>query len=135
MAEISSKRAFPNKYFAWYNDDHRLGLVTRITSTDESLGTTAGELDTYSDATVAAGLRIHYHSKYKEVRDQEDDLYSDIGLDSGMHYALLCYVRARLFEDAGDYQSAQYHRQMFEKIKNQYPMRRSGVRVLSVPRI
>ena len=113
MAEISSKRAFPNKYFAWYNDDHRLGLVTRITSTDESLGTTAGELDTYSDATVAA----------------------DIGLDSGMHYALLCYVRARLFEDAGDYQSAQYHRQMFEKIKNQYPMRRSGVRVLSVPRI
>ena len=70
MAEISSKRAFPNKYFAWYNDDHRLGLVTRITSTDESLGTTAGELDTYSDATVAAGLRIHYHSKYKEVRDQ-----------------------------------------------------------------
>ena len=52
-----------------------------------------------------------------------------------MHYALLCYVRARLFEDAGDYQSAQYNRQMFEKIKNQYPMRRSGVRVLSVPRI
>ena len=86
-------------------------------------------------STVSNGLRIHYHANYAEVRDLQDDLYKDIGLDSVMHYSLLCYVRARLFEDAGDYQSAQYHRQMFEKTKNEYPMRRSGVRVLSVPRI
>ena len=52
-----------------------------------------------------------------------------------MHYSLLCYVRARMLEDAGNYEAAQYHRQMFEKIKNQYPMRKSGIRVLSVPKI
>ena len=130
-----SKRTYPNDYFAWYNSDDKLAIVCLVTSTDRSSGTTTGEYDTYSDSTVSAGLRIHYHAKYTEVRDPEDDLYKDIGLDSGMHYALLCYVRARLFEDAGDYQSAQYHRQMFEKTKNEYPMRKAGVRVLSVPRI
>ena len=131
----SSKRTYPNDYFAWYNNDDKIAIVTLITSTDDDAGTTAGQYDTYSDSTVNAGIRIHYHAKYSEVRDPEDDLYKDIGLDSGMHYALLCYVRARLFEDAGDYQSAQYHRQMFEKTKNEYPMRKSGIRVLSVPRI
>ena len=130
-----AKRTYPNDYFAWYNNDDKLAIVCITTSTDNSAGTKSGEYDTYSDSTVSSGLRIHYHAKYEEVRDPEDDLYKDIGLDSGMHYSLLCYIRARLLEDAGDFKSAQYHRQMFEKIKNQYPMRKSGVRVLSVPRI
>ena len=130
-----AKRTYPNNYFAWYNNDDKLAIVCLVTSTDSSAGTSSGEYDTYSDSTVANGLRIHYHAKYAEVRDLEDDLYKDIGLDSGMHYSLLCYVRARMLEDAGNYEAAQYHRQMFEKIKNQYPMRKSGVRVLSVPKI
>ena len=130
-----ANRNYPNNYFAWYNNDDKFAIVCRVTSTDDVSGTKAGEYDTYSDSTITNGLRVHYHAKYNEVGDPEDDLYKDIGLDSGMHYALLCYVRARMFEDAGDYQSAQYHRQMFEKTKNEYPMRKSGVRVLSVPRI
>ena len=130
-----AKRTYPNNYFAWYNSDDKLAIVCLVTSTDSSAGTTSGEYDTYSDSTVSAGLRIHYHAKYGEVRDLEDDLYKDIGLDSGMHYSLLCYVRARILEDAGNYEAAQYHRQMFEKTKNEYPMRKSGIRVLSVPRI
>jgi len=130
-----AKRTYPNNYFAWYNNDDKIAIVCLVTSTDDDAGTKSGEYDTYSDSTVANGLRIHYHAKYAEVRDPEDDLYKDIGLDSGMHYSLLCYVRARMLEDAGNYEAAQYHRQMFEKIKNQYPMRKSGVRVLSVPKI
>ena len=130
-----AKRTYPNNYFAWYNNDDKLAIVCLVTSTDSSSGTSSGEYDTYSDSTVANGLRIHYHAKYAEVRDLEDDLYKDIGLDSGMHYSLLCYVRARLLEDAGNYEAAQYHRRMFEKTKNEYPMRKSGIRVLSVPKI
>ena len=130
-----AKRTHPNDYFAWYNNDDKIAIVCLVTSTDSDAGTTSGEYDTYSDSTVSAGLRIHYHAKYGEVRDPEDDLYKDIGLDSGMHYSLLCYVKARMLEDAGNYEAAQYHRQMFEKIKNQYPMRKSGIRVLSVPKI
>ena len=57
------------------------------------------------------------------------------GLDTGMQNALLCYVKARLFEDQGDIQKAQYFRQMYEKMMKQYPSRRSGVRSLSVPRL
>ena len=130
-----AKRTYPNDYFAWYNNDDKIAIVCLVTSTDSDAGTTSGEYDTYSDSTVGAGLRIHYHAKYTEVRDPEDDLYKEIGLDSGMHYSLLCYVKARMLEDAGNYEAAQYHRQMFEKIKNQYPMRKSGIRVLSVPKI
>ena len=130
-----AKRTYPNNYFAWYNNDDKIAIVCLATSTDSDTGTKSGEYDTYSDSTVSNGLRIHYHAKYENVRDPEDDLHKDVGLDSGMHYSLLCYIRARLLEDAGNYQAAQYHRQMFEKIKNQYPMRKSGVRVLSVPKI
>jgi hypothetical protein len=130
-----AKRTSPNDYFAWYNNDDKLAIVCLVTATDDDTGAKIGEYDTYSDSTVLNGLRIHYHAKYGEVRNPEDDLYKDIGLDSGMHYSLLCYVRARLLEDAGDYKSAQYHRKMFEKTKNEYPMRKSGIRVLSVPRI
>ena len=130
-----AKRTYPNNYFAWYNNDDKIAIVCLATSTDSSSGTTSGEYDTYSDSTVASGLRIHYHAKYAEARNIEDDLHKDIGLDSGMHYALLCYVRARLLEDAGNYEAAQYHRRMFEKTKNEYPMRKSGIRVLSVPKI
>ena len=130
-----AKRDYPNDYFAWYNNDDKIAIVCLVTSTDSSKGTKSGEFDTYGESTISKGLRIHYHAKYNEVRNPEDDLYRDIGLDSGMHYALLCYVKARMFEDGGDYQSAQYHRQMFEKTKNEYPMRKSGVRVLSVPKI
>ena len=130
-----ANRNYPNNYFAWYNNDDKIAIVNLITSTDDDAGTKSGEYDTYSDSTIKNGLRIHYHAKYTEARNIEDDLYKDIGLDSGMHYALLCYVRARLFEDTGNFEAAQYHRQMFEKAKNEYPMRRSGVRALSVPKM
>ena len=70
-----NKRSFPNDYFAWYNDDNRIGIVNRITSTDDSEGFTSGEYDTYSDSTITSGLKIHYHSKYPEVDNIDNDLY------------------------------------------------------------
>ena len=59
-----AKRTYPNDYFAWYNNDDKLAIVCLATSTDSSSGTSSGEYDTYSDSTVANGLRIHYHAKY-----------------------------------------------------------------------
>ena len=52
-----------------------------------------------------------------------------------MQNALLCYVKARLYDDQGDIQKAQYFRQMYEKSIKKYPSRKSGVRQLSVPRL
>tara|TARA_R100000781_G_scaffold84935_1_gene52319 strand:+ start:885 stop:1292 length:408 start_codon:yes stop_codon:yes gene_type:complete len=135
MATSTSKRTYPNDYFAWYNDDNRIGIVNKVTSTDDNEGFKSGEYDTYSDSTVTAGLKIHYHSKYPIVDKIDDDLYKDIKLDSGLHPAIVCYLKARLFEDVGDIQKSQYFRVMYEKMMKQYPSRKSGVRSLAVPRL
>ena len=130
-----SKRTYPNDYFAWYNSDDKLAIVCLVTSTDRSSGTNAGEYDTYSDSTVSDGLKIHYHSKYPKATSIDDDIYKDLKLDSGLHPAIVCYIKARLFEDAGDLQKSQYFRTMYEKMMKSYPLRKTGVRFLSVPRL
>ena len=131
----TSKRTYPNNYFAWYNDDNRLAIVNKITSTDDDEGFKSGEYDTYSDSTISDGLKIYYHAKYPKVTSVDNDIYRDLKLDSGLHPSIVCYVKARIFEDAGDLQKSQYFRQMYEKMMKQYPSRRSAVRSLSVPKL
>jgi hypothetical protein len=131
----TNKRSSPNDYFAWYNDDNRLAIVNKITSTDDDEGFVSGEYDTYSDSTIAKGLKIHYHAKYPKATSIDNDMYIDLKLDSGLHPSIVCYIKARLFEDAGDLQKSQYFRAMYQKAMKQYPSRKSGVRVLSVPRM
>ena len=131
----TNKRSYPNDYFARYNDDNRLAIVNKNTSTDDDDGFKIGEYDTYSDSTITDGLKIHYHSKYPKAESIDDDIYKDLKVDSGLHPSILCFVKARLFEDAGDLQKSQYFRQMYEKMMKQYPSRRSGVRTLSVPKL
>ena len=57
-----ANRDTPNSYFAWYNDDDRLAIVVRQSSSDSSKGTTSGEYDTYLDSTVTSGIRLTIHS-------------------------------------------------------------------------
>ena len=130
----TNKRTFPNDYFAWYNDDNRLAVVCEDTSSSSG-EKTRERYDTYQDADVTGGLRITYSSKFETINSQTDDLKTDGGLDSGLHTAVVCYLKSRMFEDAGDVQRAQYFRAMFDKMVRQYPTRKSGVRALSVPRL
>ena len=212
-----AKRNYPNDYYAWYNDDDRIAILERVTSTDSSqthrevwdsfqssgdlsgtitgvtrssstatyttsaahgladndrvsiAGTTNFNDDDLSSQTVTVtgfstttfgmtlsaasgatesglsatftslfvddGLRLTYHSKYSPVSAITDDLKTSSGLDSGMHHALVNYVKCRLFQDMGDIQQAEYYRKLFEEIFKKYPSRKSGVRYLSVPRI
>ena len=130
----TDKRTFPNNYFAWYNDDNRVAILTQDTSSTSG-ETTREKYDTYQGADIDNALRITYHSKYSTIDAQSDDLKTDGGLDSGMHVSVLCYIKARLFEDSGDLQRAQYFRKMYEKMMKQYPLRKTGVRQLSVPKI
>ena len=67
----TNKRTYPNNYFAWYNDDNRLAILSE-------------------DTTVSSGER----TKEKYDTYQGDD-----------------------------------------KMVKQYPLRKSGVRALSVPRM
>ena len=130
----TDKRTYPNDYFAWYNDDERLAILCEDT-TSTSGERTKEKYDTYQGSDITAGIRITYTSKYGTIDAQGEDLKTEAGLDSGLHTAVVCYIKSRLFEDAGDVQRAQYFRAMYEKTMKQYPSRKSGVRVLSVPRL
>ena len=202
-----NKRTYPNDYFAWYNDDSRLAIVSKDTTNDSSdrtsekydsfqgdgdlsgtitasstvagsfvdltsashglavndrvtiSGTTSyngnhavtaigvggntfriaatnsesSETGTWVSLFINDGLRITYHAKYESVSAQSHDLQTAAGVDSGLHPAIVCFVKARLYEDQGDMERAMYFRRMYEKAVMQYPSRKSGVRVLAVP--
>ena len=129
-----NKRTYPNDYFAWYNDDNRVAIVCEDT-TATSGERTKEKYDTYQGSDVSSGLRITFHSKYETVSAVTENLKTNIGLDSGLHPAIVCYIKGRMFEDAGDLQRAQYFRAMYDKMVKQYPLRKTGVRHLSVPRL
>ena len=48
---------------------------------------------------------------------------------------LVDYVKARLYEDIGDMEKAGYFRKLFYREMIQYPSKRTGVRILSVPNL
>ena len=132
-----AKRNFPNDYFAWYNDDDRLAIVAKVLSNDvsDSTETTIDTYDTYTGDDVVNGIRMHTHSKYGSVSQITDDLRTDSGVDTSLHSVIIDYVKARLLEDGGDLQRAAYYRAKYEKFIKQYPHRKSGIRVLAVPRL
>ena len=130
-----AKRDYPNTYFAWYNDDRRLAIL-EIDTTATSGERTKEKYDSYqSAADVSDGLRITYRSKYETVTNANltTELSTGMGIDTGMQECIVCYLKARMYEDMGDLQKAQYYKSMYEKELKIYPSRKSGVRTLSVP--
>ena len=130
-----AKRDTPNTYFAWYNDDDRLAIVTRQESSNSTKGTTSGEYDTFLDSTVSNGIQLTIHSKYEELTEITDDLQTDGKLDSIMHTYVLDYVKSRVLEDMGQMEVSQYFRKRFQVGVAKKPTRKSGVRFLSVPEL
>ena len=106
-----------------------------MTLSAESGATESGLTATVTSLFIDNGLRITYHSKYEEATATTNNLQSDLGLDSTLHNAVVCYVKARLYEDDEDLEYAAYYRQMYEQKVKKYRSRRSGVRVLSVPKL
>ena len=127
----TNRRTYPNDYF----DDNSLAIVWHSLTTDSDKGTTAGEFDTYTGDDVSNGLRITYHGHYSPINSNLDQPMLATGLDAGLMPSLVCYLKARLYEDLGDFQKAMYFKQMFSRAMNQYPLRKSGVRTLSVPKL
>ena len=109
--------------------------VNTFTMTRSSSSSATNETGTFSSLFVDNGLRITYHSKYEEATATSNNLQSDLGLDSALHNAVVCYVKARLYENDEDFQFADYFRKMYEAKIKKFRSRRSAVRVLSVPRL
>ena len=125
----------PNDYFAWYNDDDRLAIVERQTSTTEAKGVTSGEYDTYTDSTVTDGIKMTIHSRYETASNLSDDLESTCGLNESMHVHVLEYVKSRILEDTGQMQEATFFMSKYQDGIMKKPTRKSGVRVLLVPEL
>ena len=125
-----------------YDGNHTVTVVGdantfRIAATNSTSNEGASSEVTWISLFIDDGLRITYHSKYEDITtgNLTSELNSTHGVDTGMQNALLCYVKARLYEDQGDMQKAQYFRAMYNKQVKQYPSRKSGVRQLAVPRL
>ena len=124
-----------------FNDDNLANQsvtvtnVNTFTMTRSSSSSATNETGTFSSLFVDNGLRITYHSKYEEATATGNNLQSDLGLDSALHNAVVCYVKARLYENDEDFQFADYFRKMYEAKIKKFRSRRSAVRVLSVPRL
>ena len=107
----------------------------RIAATNSTSNEGASSGVTFTSLFIDNGLRITYTAKYETIDAQGEDLKTTAGLDSGLHPAVVCYIKARMFEDMGDLQRAQYFTAMYTKTMNQYPLRKTGVRQLAVPRL
>ena len=103
--------------------------------TRSSSDSNTNETGSFISLFVDNGLRITYHAKYGTIDAVTEDLKTEAGLDSGLHPMVVCYIKSRMYEDSGDFQSAQYFKTMYEKNMKEYPLRKSGVRQLAVPRM
>ena len=129
-----------------FNDDNLSSQTVTVTGANtftmvrSSSDSNTNETGTWTSLFINNGLRITYHAKYDAISttnlaNEMSSSDDGIGLDTGMQNALLCYVKARLFEDQDNLQQAQYFRQMYERAIKQYPSRKSGVRQLSISRL
>jgi len=124
-----------------FNDDNlasqsvTVTSITSFTMTRSTSDSNTNETGTFTSLFIDNGLRITFHAKYEEATATTDNLQSGLGLDSALHNAVLCYVKARLYEDDEDLEYSQYFRQMYEQKIKKFRGRRSAVRHLAVPNL
>ena len=118
-----------------YDGDYTVTVSDANTFTFSHSGSTSNETGTFTSLFIDNGLRITYKAKYGDVDAVTDNLDTDIGLDTSLHPQLICYVKSRLYEDLGNFEQANYFRQMYEGLMMKQRSRKSGVRSLAVPNL
>ena len=122
-----------------FNDDNLSSQAVTVsdantfTMTRSSSSSETNETGSFTSLFIDNGLRITYKSKYETVSAVTEDLDTDIGLDTSLHPALVCYMKLRLYEDQGNFEQANYFRQMYDSLMMKQRSRKSGVRGLAVP--
>ena len=124
-----------------FNDDNLASQVVTVSDADtftmtrSTSSSATNETGSWTSLFIDGGLRITYKSKYETVTAVTEDLDTDIGLDTGLHPSLVCYLKSRLYEDIGNFEQANYFRQMYDGTMMKQRSRKSGVRGLSVPNL
>ena len=116
-----------------YYDGNYTITITSVDSFYFTKTYSAEDSGTFTSLFIDNGLRITYKSKYETVTSITENLDTDIGLDTSLHPSLVCYAKSRLYEDHGNFEQANYFRQMYESQIMKQRARKSGVRALSVP--
>ena len=116
------------KTLYWFIDEERLGVVEKDTSEDS----TGKQITEYKSPTISIGmgLRIRYKANYRPVDKSGQDLDTYSNLHESLHPALVCYVKSRLYEDAGDIETAQHFRNMYEVAVRKFPDSRDPGRII-----
>ena len=120
-----------------YDGDYDITVssTTVFTFSDPSDGSSDNESGTFTSLFIDNGIRITYKSKFEPVTAITEDLDDDIGLDTGLQPQLVCYMKSRLYEDQGNFEQANYFRQMYDNLMMKQRSRKSGVRSLAVPNL
>ena len=74
-------------------------------------------------------------SKYIAANYYDDNLADNNKVDSGLHEALLNYVKSRLEEDMGNVDKSMYYKSKYRNKVRTYPHRKKGLRGLKVPHL
>ncbi len=128
---ISGTTSYNSNYAVTYVDANSF----RISATNSESNEGASSGVTWASLFIDNGLRMTYKSKYETVTATTQNLDDDIGLDTSLHPQLVCYMKARLYEDQGNFEQANYFRQMYENQMMKQKSRKSGVRGLAVPNL
>ena len=101
------------KTLFWFIDEERVGIVEKETSEDS----TGKMLTEYKSPTISIGmgLRIRYKANYRPVSKIDEDLDGYSNLHESLHPALVCYVKSRLYEDAGDMEMREFFMREFKR--------------------
>ena len=118
-----------------YDGDYSITLVDTNTFTISATNSESTETGSWTSLFIDNGIRITYKSKYETVTAVTEDLDDDIGLNTSLQPSLVCYLKSRLYEDQGNFEQANYFRQMYENLMMKQKSRKSGVRGLAVPNL
>jgi hypothetical protein len=128
---ISGTTTYDGNYEITSSDTNTFVISATNSTSDE--GASSGV--TWTSLFIDDGLRMTYKSKYETVSAITEDLDTDIGLDTSLQPQLVCYMKSRLYEDQGNFEQANYFRQMYETQMMKQRSRKSGVRGLAVPNL
>lgn len=116
-----------NAKFGYYIEGNQLGILHRNADT--------GKMESYSGQDVQEGIRVSYTAKYNAVKYYDDNIADNNKVDSGLHVALLDYVKARLEEDMGNVDKSMYFKSKYRNKIKTYPHSKKGQRGLKVPHL
>ena len=122
-----ANRTDVNADFTWYNDDDRVAILYRNQS--------SGKYASWDGSDIEDGIRLHYTAKYEAAKYYDNNLKDDNRVDSGLHTALLDYVKHRIEEDIGNVDKSTYFYGKYRNKVRTYPHRRSGQRGIKVPNL